>query len=107
MYVVMVYDLEAERTHKALKLGRRYLTHVQNSVLEGEISEGDLKTLQNEIDDLLKPGESTIIYELSSDTLLNRTVYGERSHRGSTVSLSFRQPRGFGGLIGVDRSALV
>ena len=77
MYVVMVYDMEAERTQKALKIGRRYLTHVQNSVLEGEISEGDLAQLKNEIDDLLKPGESTIIYELSSDTLLNRTVYGE------------------------------
>ena len=77
MYVVMVYDLEADRTQKALKLGRRYLTHVQNSVLEGEISEGDLVTLKNEVDDLLKPGESTIIYELSSDTLLDRTVYGD------------------------------
>ncbi|KAA9396436.1 CRISPR-associated endonuclease Cas2 [Haloarcula sp. CBA1130] len=77
MYVVMVYDLEADRTQKALKIGRRYLTHVQNSVLEGEISEGDLSKLKNEIDDLLKPGESTIIYELSSDTLLNRTVYGD------------------------------
>ena len=77
MYVVMVYDLEADRTQKALRLGRRYLTHVQNSVLEGEISEGDLATLKNEIDDLLKPGESTIVYELSSDTLLNRTVYGD------------------------------
>ena len=77
MYIVMVYDLEADRTQKALKLGRRYLTHVQNSVLEGEISEGDLATLKNEVDDLLKPGESTIIYELSSDTLLNRTVYGD------------------------------
>ena len=77
MYVVMVYDLEADRTQKALKIGRRYLTHVQNSVLEGEISEGDLAELKNEIDDLLKPGESTIIYELSSDTLLNRTVYGD------------------------------
>ena len=77
MYVVMVYDLEADRTQKALKLGRRYLTHVQNSVLEGEISEGDLVTLKNEVDDLLKPGESTIIYELSSDTFLNRTVYGD------------------------------
>ncbi|MFD1571482.1 CRISPR-associated endonuclease Cas2 [Halorubrum laminariae] len=76
MYVVMVYDLEADRTQKALKLGRRYLTHVQNSVLEGEISEGDLATLKNEVDDLLNSGESTIIYELSSDTLLNRTVYG-------------------------------
>ena len=77
MYVVMVYDLEADRTQKALKLGRRYLTHVQNSVLEGEISEGDLATLRNEVDDLLKPGESTIIYELSSETLLDRTVYGD------------------------------
>ena len=77
MYIVMVYDLEADRTQKALKLGRRYLTHVQNSVLEGEISEGDLATLKHEVDDLLIPGESTIIYELSSDTLLNRTVYGD------------------------------
>lgn len=77
MYVVMVYDLEAERTQKALKIGRRYLTHVQNSVLEGDISEGDLVDLKNEIDDLLKPDESTIIYEVSSDTLLNRTVFGD------------------------------
>jgi CRISPR-associated protein Cas2 len=61
MYVVMVYDLEAERTQKALKIGRRYLTHVQNSVLEGEISEGDLAQLKNEIDDLLKPGESAVL----------------------------------------------
>ncbi|SIS20338.1 CRISPR-associated endonuclease Cas2 [Natronorubrum thiooxidans] len=77
MYVIMVYDLQADRTHKALKIGRRYLTHVQNSVLEGEISEGDLKKLRNEIDDLLEPGESTIIYELSSDSILDRAVYGE------------------------------
>ena len=82
MYVVMVYDLEADRTQKALKLGRRYLTHVQNSVLEGEISEGDLATLKNEVDDLLKPGESTIIYELSSDALLDRTVYGDDPTEG-------------------------
>nr|WP_284144997.1 CRISPR-associated endonuclease Cas2 [Natrinema halophilum] len=73
----MVYDLQADRTHKALKLGRRYLTHVQNSVLEGEISDGDLQQLRGEIEDLLEPGESTIIYELSSDSLLNRTVFGE------------------------------
>jgi len=77
MYVIMVYDLQADRTHKALKIGRRYLTHVQNSVLEGEISEGDLQKLRNEIDDLLEPDESTIIYELSSDSILDRSVYGE------------------------------
>jgi CRISPR-associated protein Cas2 len=69
--------MRADRTQKMLRLGRRYLTHVQNSVLEGEISEGDLATLRGRIEDLLNPGESVVIYELSSDTLLNRTVYGE------------------------------
>jgi len=77
MYAIVVYDMEAHRTQKALKLGRRYLTHVQNSVLEGEISEGNLQQLRGEYEVLLEPGESVIIYELSSDTLLNRTVYGE------------------------------
>lgn len=77
MYVVLVYDMEAERTQKMLKIGRRYLTHVQNSVLEGAITEGDLTKLRGDIEALLKPGESVILYELSSDTLLDRTVYGE------------------------------
>ncbi|ELZ40745.1 CRISPR-associated protein Cas2 [Halorubrum californiense DSM 19288] len=76
MYVIVVYDMEADRTHLMLKLCRRYLVHVQNSVLEGEISEGDLATLKGEIEDLLQEGESVMIYELSSDRLLNRTVYG-------------------------------
>ncbi len=66
MYVIVVYDMEADRTQKMLRLCRRYLTHVQNSVLEGEISEGDLATLKGEIDDLLKAGESVVLYELSS-----------------------------------------
>jgi CRISPR-associated protein Cas2 len=77
MYVVLVYDMEANRTQKMLKIGRRYLTHVQNSVLEGEITEGDLTRLRGEIENLLKSGESVILYELSSEILLNRTVYGE------------------------------
>jgi len=77
MYVILVYDMEAHRTQRMLKLCRRYLTHVQNSVLEGQITEGDLEKLSGEIEDLLNPGESVIIYELSSDTLLNRTVYGD------------------------------
>lgn len=77
MYVILVYDMEADRTQRMLRLARRYLTHVQNSVLEGAISAGDLEQLRGEIDDLLKPGESVVLYELSSDSLLGRTVYGE------------------------------
>jgi len=82
MYAIVVYDLEAHRTQYALRIGRRYLTHVQNSVLEGEISEGDLERLRGEYENLIEPGESVIIYELSSDTLLNRTVYGDDPTEG-------------------------
>jgi CRISPR-associated protein Cas2 len=69
--------METNRTQLLLTLCRRYLTHVQQSVFEGEISQGDLQQLRNEIEDTLIAGESVIVYELSSDTLLNRTVYGE------------------------------
>lgn len=76
VYVVVVYDMEAERTQKMLKFLRRFLTHVQNSVLEGEITEGDLERMRAGIEEMLKPTESTIIYRISSEKMVNRTVFG-------------------------------
>jgi len=77
VYAIVVYDVEADRTRLLRKLCRQYLTHVQNSVFEGEITAGDLAELRSQIENTLNEGESTIIYELSSNTLLDRTVYGD------------------------------
>ncbi len=77
VYVVIVYDMQADRTHLLLNFLRQYLTHVQNSVFEGDVTEGDLETIENHLDSLLEPDESTIIYEVSSEKLLNRSVFGE------------------------------
>ena len=77
VYVVIVYDVRADRTRILLKFLRRYLTHVQNSVFEGQVTEGDLERIRNGIEERLEPGESTIVYELSSEKLLDRTVFGE------------------------------
>jgi CRISPR-associated protein Cas2 len=77
VYVVVVYDMEAERTQKMLKFLRRYLTHVQNSVFEGDVTEGDLQEIRSFVDETLNEGESVIIYELSSENLVSRTVYGD------------------------------
>lgn len=76
MYVVVVYDMQAERTRLMLKFLRRYLTHVQNSVFEGEVTEGDLETIRNRTREMLEPGESTIIYRMSSEKYVDRTVVG-------------------------------
>jgi len=77
VYVVVVYDMQADRTHLLLNFLRQYLTHVQNSVFEGGVTEGDLETIESRLDSLLEPDESTIIYEVSSEKLLNRSVFGE------------------------------
>ena len=45
MYVILVYDIGEKRVGKMLKLCRRYLHWIQNSVFEGEITEVKLKEL--------------------------------------------------------------
>jgi len=77
VYVVVVYDMEADRTHKMLKFLRRYLTHVQNSVLEGDVTEGDLEKIRSGVDEILLSGESTIIYRISSEKMVERIVFGD------------------------------
>jgi CRISPR-associated protein Cas2 len=77
VYVVIVYDVEADRTRRFLKLLRRYLVHVQNSVFEGEITEGTLIELQEQLESMLNGGESIIVYKMSSEKWVDRTVHGE------------------------------
>ncbi|MBS4057912.1 MAG: CRISPR-associated endonuclease Cas2 [Bacteroidetes bacterium] len=46
MYVIAMYDVGEKRVGKMLKLFRRYLNWIQNSVFEGEITEVKLKELE-------------------------------------------------------------
>ncbi len=46
MYVIAVYDVGKRRVGKMLKLCRRYLNWIQNSVFEGEITEAKLLELK-------------------------------------------------------------
>lgn len=77
MYAIVVYDVGADRTHKPRKLLRRYLTHVQNSVFEGEITAGDLKTLRGRLQSMLKEDESAIVYAADAQQYLDRSVIGD------------------------------
>ena len=45
MYCILIYDVEAKKTVKLLKLCRKYLNWIQNSVFEGNITEVKLKEL--------------------------------------------------------------
>ena len=76
-YAIIVYDVEADRTPKFLKFLRRYLTHVQNSVFEGQLTAGTFEEVKSTLESMLEPGESVICYRMSSDDYVERSVFGE------------------------------
>lgn len=61
MYVIVVYDVGEKRVGKMLKLCRQYLNWVQNSVLEGELSEAKLQELKAKMKSILDIEEDSVI----------------------------------------------
>jgi CRISPR-associated protein Cas2 len=58
-----------------MKTCRKYLTHVQKSVFEGDITEGKLVLLKQElIRNLHKKSDFVIIYGLKDGTKLDRDI---------------------------------
>ncbi len=84
MFVLLFYDVKEKRVAKALKTCRKYLTWVQNSVFEGELSPALLKKLKIELEkNLLEEEDSIIIYTWRSERYTERTIWGVE--KGSTT----------------------
>ena len=81
MYVILVYDMGEKRVVKMLKLCRRYLNWIQNSVFEGEITEVKLKELKIKAKEIMDEDyDSLIIFTTNSKKWLHKEIVGkERS----------------------------
>lgn len=81
MYVILVYDMGEKRVAKMLKLCRKYLNWIQNSVFEGEISEVRLKELTLKAEEMMDlETDSLIIFSSRTEKFLNKQIIGkERS----------------------------
>lgn len=87
MYVVLVYDISQEdngqkRWLNIFKICKKYLSHIQNSVFEGEISKVQLLKLQKElephIDNTL---DSIIIFKSRQEKWLNKEFWGKEDDK--------------------------
>ena len=76
MYVILVYDIGEKRVAKMLKLCRKYLMWVQNSVFEGEISEIKLKELIMKAKNFMNPDDSIILFKHASQVYLDKEIIG-------------------------------
>lgn len=81
MYIILVYDIEEKRVVKMLKLCRRYLNWIQNSVFEGELSEVKLKELLHEAGMIMnKEQDSIIVFQSRQEKWLEKTVIGKEKN---------------------------
>jgi CRISPR-associated protein Cas2 len=81
MYAILVYDFGERRVVKMLKLCRKYLNWIQNSVFEGEITEVKLKELGFNAKEIMDKNEDSLIIFISrNDKWLDKEIIGkERS----------------------------
>lgn len=67
MFIILSYDVGSKRVKKAMKICRKYLSHVQKSVFEGEITEVNLKRLKDELRRVVNwEDDSICIYKTDS-----------------------------------------
>jgi CRISPR-associated protein Cas2 len=77
LFIILVYDFNVKRVGKALKICRKYLHWVQNSVFEGEISKANFVKLKTELNNIMDGEEdSVIIYMFRSKQYTSRQEMG-------------------------------
>ena len=85
MYLILVYDIGEKRVDKMLKLCRKYLNWIQNSVFEGEITEVKLKELLFKAKGIMNLEEdSLIIFKSRNEKWLEKEVLGKEKNELDT-----------------------
>lgn len=86
MYVILVYDIKEKRVGKMLKLCRRYLNWIQNSVFEGEITQVKLKEFEINAKKIINIEEdSIIIFKSREERWLDKQIIGTEKSKLDTI----------------------
>ena len=83
MFTLMFYDVGEKRVNKVLKTARRYLTWIQNSVLEGDLTPAGFESLKVDVRKVIdEKYDSVLFYVWRMEKYMKREVVGVE--RGST-----------------------
>jgi len=83
VFVLVTYDVPAERTHICRKLLRKRLEHIQQSVFYGDVTEGQLVGIKQDIESALIVDDSVYIFEADVPAAIECTVLGDSEEPGS------------------------
>lgn len=82
MYLILVYDIVmdeegAKASRNIFKICKKYLTHIQKSVFEGELSELQYMKLQQELKKFIrKDRDSVIVFKSRNERWMKKEFLG-------------------------------
>lgn len=78
MHVIAIYDIGEKRVGKVLKIFRRYLTWIQNSVFQGDITKAKLEELKMKLLDIIDSDyDSVVFFKMRSDQVFRKEFVGK------------------------------
>jgi len=78
MYIIIVYDVSVERVSKVCNFLRSYLSWVQNSVFEGEVTDSQLMRIENGLKNIIDENIDSIrIYIMRIKDVMNVKTLGK------------------------------
>lgn len=81
MFVILTYDVGEKRVNKVRKHLKKYLIWVQNSVFEGELTEGKLQKCIMELSKKIDKNEDSIyIYKVKISNQITKDIIGEEKN---------------------------
>lgn len=90
MYVILVYDIklddkEGQRVlNRVYKTCKKYLTHIQNSTFEGELSKVQLEKLNYELAKFVRKNkDSVIVFKTRQEKWLEKEFWGVEDDKTS------------------------
>ena len=77
MFVILAYDVNKKRVSGVLKICRKYLRHIQNSVFEGHLTPAQLQKLKAELAKAIIPAaDGIVIYRMESTRFTQKETLG-------------------------------
>lgn len=89
MYIILVYDIEMDEggarvSRRIFKTSKKYLTHVQKSVFEGDITPALLKKLQLELSKYIRVDkDSVLVFKSREERWLQKEFWGKEDDKTS------------------------
>ncbi len=78
IFVILTYDIEVKKINKVRKILKKYLIWTQNSVFEGEITEGKLQKCIAQIGKVIdKNNDSVYIYIIENPKNIVKNKIGK------------------------------